>query len=206
MRGLFTLLFLLLSLALRQTFAQSDGDETKIIALENLWNQIQIAHDGDAMEKMLDDAFVLTDFDGSFLNKAQFPRHHSRQIQSAHPRDHPGHEAPPPRRHRSRNRCNARKGRRKRQALRTPRPLYRHLDQTRHPMAMRSQPTIPNPQHPMIGGGARQGPSPPVLCGTANLGCASPHVRGCRGVLQRVPASLGWHRSNPGKFHTTATH
>jgi len=72
MRGLFTLLFLLLSLALRQTFAQSDGDETKIIALENLWNQIQIAHDGDAMEKMLDDAFVLTDFDGSVLNKAQF--------------------------------------------------------------------------------------------------------------------------------------
>ena len=72
MRRLFTLLFLSLSLALPQTFAQSDGDETKIIALENLWNQIQIAHDGDAMEKMLDDDFVLTDFDGSVLNKAQF--------------------------------------------------------------------------------------------------------------------------------------
>src|SRR5258708_13300979 len=72
MRRVFTLLFLSLSLALPQTFAQSDGDETKIIALENLWNQIQIAHDGDAMEKMLDDDFVLTDFDGSVLNKAQF--------------------------------------------------------------------------------------------------------------------------------------
>ena len=72
MRRLLILLFLSLSLALPQTFAQSDGDETKIIALENLWNQIQIAHDGDAMEKMLDDDFVLTDFDGSVMNKAQF--------------------------------------------------------------------------------------------------------------------------------------
>jgi len=66
------LLFLSSFLALPQTFAQSDGDESKIIALENLWNQIQIAHDADAMEKMLDDDFVLTDFDGSVLNKAQF--------------------------------------------------------------------------------------------------------------------------------------
>src|SRR5260221_2115359 len=72
MRRVFTLLFLSLSLALPQTFAQSEGDESKIIALENLWNQIQIAHDGDAMANMLDDDFVLTDFDGSVLNKSQF--------------------------------------------------------------------------------------------------------------------------------------
>jgi ketosteroid isomerase-like protein len=72
MRRPFALLLLLSSLALPQTFAQSDGDESKIIALENLWNQIQIAHDADAMDKMLDDDFVLTDFDGSVLNKAQF--------------------------------------------------------------------------------------------------------------------------------------
>jgi ketosteroid isomerase-like protein len=72
MRRPFALLLLLSSLALPQSFAQTDGDETKIIALENLWNQIQIAHDADAMEKMLDDDFVLTDFDGSVLNKAQF--------------------------------------------------------------------------------------------------------------------------------------
>ena len=72
MRRPFALLLLLSSLALPQTFAQTDGDESKIIALENLWNQIQIARDADAMEKMLDDDFVLTDFDGSVLNKAQF--------------------------------------------------------------------------------------------------------------------------------------
>ena len=65
--------FLLLSsLTLSLNSAQTEGDESKIIALENLWNQIQISHDGDAMEKMLDDDFVLTDFDGSVLNKSQF--------------------------------------------------------------------------------------------------------------------------------------
>jgi ketosteroid isomerase-like protein len=72
MLRILSLLLLFSFLALPQTLAQTEGDETKIIALENLWNQIQIAHDGDAMEKMLDDDFVLTDFDGSVLNKAQF--------------------------------------------------------------------------------------------------------------------------------------
>jgi ketosteroid isomerase-like protein len=72
MLRLFSLLFLLSTLALPQSFAQSDGDESKIIALENLWNQIQMAHDADAMANMLDDDFVLTDFDGSVMNKAQF--------------------------------------------------------------------------------------------------------------------------------------
>jgi ketosteroid isomerase-like protein len=60
------------SLLLAQISTNTEGDETKIIALENLWNQIQLTHDADAMEKMLDNDFVLTDFDGSVLNKAQF--------------------------------------------------------------------------------------------------------------------------------------
>jgi len=72
MRRLAILLFLFSSLALPQTFAQSEGDESKIIALENLWNQMQVAHDADAMEKMLHPDFVLTDYDGSVLNKGQF--------------------------------------------------------------------------------------------------------------------------------------
>jgi ketosteroid isomerase-like protein len=71
MPRLFILLLLFSSLALPQTFAQSDGDESKIIALENLWNQMQVAHDADAMSKMLDPEFVLTDYDGSIMNKAQ---------------------------------------------------------------------------------------------------------------------------------------
>ena len=69
---LIILILLLLSLALPQTSAQTEGDETKIIALENLWNQTQVAHDADAMAKMLDSDFVLTDYDASVLNKAQF--------------------------------------------------------------------------------------------------------------------------------------
>ena len=72
MRRLFALFLFLSALALPQTFAQTDGDESKLIAFENLWNQMQIAHDADAMEKMLDPDFVLTDYDGSVLNRAQF--------------------------------------------------------------------------------------------------------------------------------------
>jgi ketosteroid isomerase-like protein len=72
MRRPFALLLLLSALALSPIFAQTDGDESKIIAFENLWNQMQVAHDADAMEKMLDPDFVLTDYDGSVLNRAQF--------------------------------------------------------------------------------------------------------------------------------------
>ncbi len=62
------LVFLVASLAL----AQEKGDESKIIALENLWNQMQLNHDADAMDKMLDKDFVLTDYDGTVMSKAQF--------------------------------------------------------------------------------------------------------------------------------------
>lgn len=50
---------------------QSD-DASKLIAMENLWNQMQLNHDSAAMEKMIDENFVLTDYDGSILNKTQF--------------------------------------------------------------------------------------------------------------------------------------
>jgi ketosteroid isomerase-like protein len=52
--------------------SQTDGDESKIIALENLWNQMQLHKDADAMSKILDADFVLTDYDGSVLSKSQF--------------------------------------------------------------------------------------------------------------------------------------
>src|SRR5215471_11424324 len=47
-------------------------DASKIVAMENLWNQMQLNHDAAAMEKMLDEDFVLTDYDGGLLNKSQF--------------------------------------------------------------------------------------------------------------------------------------
>ena len=66
------LILLVWSLLLAPSFADTEGDETKIIALENLWNQMQIAHDADAMGKMLDADFVLTDYDGTVMSRGQF--------------------------------------------------------------------------------------------------------------------------------------
>lgn len=72
MRYLFALLLLIIFPAPPTTSAQPEGDETQIIAFENLWNQMQIAHDAHAMEQMLDPDFVLTDYDGSVQDRAQF--------------------------------------------------------------------------------------------------------------------------------------
>jgi ketosteroid isomerase-like protein len=55
-----------------QNISKAQGDETKIIALENLWNQMQLNHDANAMGKLLEEDFVLTDYDGSVMSKAQF--------------------------------------------------------------------------------------------------------------------------------------
>ena len=66
------LLLALASMPFSQNISMAQGDETKIIALENLWNQMQINHDADAMGKMLDSDFVLTDYDGTVLTKGQF--------------------------------------------------------------------------------------------------------------------------------------
>jgi len=43
------LLLALSALPLAQNISRAQGDETKIIALENLWNQMQINHDAEAM-------------------------------------------------------------------------------------------------------------------------------------------------------------
>ena len=67
-----TLLLALASWPVAQDISRAQGDETKIIALENLWNQMQINHDADAMGKMLDSDFVLTDYDGTVYSKGQF--------------------------------------------------------------------------------------------------------------------------------------
>lgn len=47
-------------------------DESKILALENAWNNAQIHHDADALGQLLPDSFVYTDYDGSVMNKSQF--------------------------------------------------------------------------------------------------------------------------------------
>jgi ketosteroid isomerase-like protein len=52
--------------------SSSGGDEGRIVALENIWNQAQINHDATAMGSMLHSDFVFTDFDGTVMSKPQF--------------------------------------------------------------------------------------------------------------------------------------
>jgi ketosteroid isomerase-like protein len=72
MSGLSFLLAITLTLVAPPLPSLPEGDESKIIALENLWNQMQLAHDADSMAKILDNDFILTDYDGALLNKTQF--------------------------------------------------------------------------------------------------------------------------------------
>lgn len=50
----------------------SQGDEERIIGLENIWNQAQMKHDATAMGSMLHPNFVFTDYDGVVMGKPQF--------------------------------------------------------------------------------------------------------------------------------------
>ena len=55
-----------------QTSASAQGDEERILALENIWNQAQMNHDATAMSSMLHPDFVFTDYDGTVMAKPQF--------------------------------------------------------------------------------------------------------------------------------------
>ncbi len=48
------------------------ADASKLIALENAWNQAQLHHDSRALSGLVSDSFVYTDYDGTVMNKAQF--------------------------------------------------------------------------------------------------------------------------------------
>ena len=52
--------------------SSSGGDEERIVALENIWNQAQLNHDASALGSMLHADFVFTDFDGTVMAKPQF--------------------------------------------------------------------------------------------------------------------------------------
>jgi ketosteroid isomerase-like protein len=55
--------------------AQTESDsevESKIVALENLWNQAYKAGDAKALNSILDDAIVLVNDDGSVQTKGEF--------------------------------------------------------------------------------------------------------------------------------------
>jgi len=49
-----------------------DVDRTKLLALENAWNQAQLHHDADAVGQLLPESYIYTDYDGTVMNKAKF--------------------------------------------------------------------------------------------------------------------------------------
>ena len=69
-----TLGFVLLSslLMARDPADDNTADASRLIALENAWNQAQLHHDAKALNNLVSDAFVYTDYDGTVMNKAQF--------------------------------------------------------------------------------------------------------------------------------------
>jgi Domain of unknown function (DUF4440) len=75
MKLLHTGVIVLLSVALAMAQVRSkdaEAEKTKLIALENAWNQAQIHRDGQALDSLLADTFVYTDWDGTVLNKSRF--------------------------------------------------------------------------------------------------------------------------------------
>jgi ketosteroid isomerase-like protein len=68
--GIVLLLTMLASAQVRSK--STDAERSKLIALENAWNQAQIHRDGPALESLLADTFVYTDWDGTVMNKSRF--------------------------------------------------------------------------------------------------------------------------------------
>jgi len=72
MKWAFVLLTLSLGVALSIKTAAQAPDQGRILALENAWNQAQLHHDATAVNQLLSENFVYTDYDGSVMNKTKF--------------------------------------------------------------------------------------------------------------------------------------
>jgi ketosteroid isomerase-like protein len=71
MKAKLLLAVLLFAVPLFTQSSHSDA-ETKILALENAWNQAQVRHDAASLGSLLPETFVYTDYDGTVTTKAQF--------------------------------------------------------------------------------------------------------------------------------------
>ncbi|HEX6907268.1 MAG TPA: nuclear transport factor 2 family protein [Terriglobales bacterium] len=60
--------------ALSTAAQQPQADESKILALENVWNLAIVHKDARALDQLLAANFAGTDFDSTFMNKAEFIR------------------------------------------------------------------------------------------------------------------------------------
>ena len=66
-------LLVVLLLTASFAFGQNHSDaESKLLAMENAWNLAQKDHDAKALEALVADSFVNTDWDGTVSGKAQF--------------------------------------------------------------------------------------------------------------------------------------
>jgi len=81
------LLLLFVSVPLfAQEAAHADSEKTKILALENAWNQAEKNKDAKALDGLLASTLVYVDYDGTFMDKAKFmasvkaPTLHPEQI------------------------------------------------------------------------------------------------------------------------------
>ncbi|HEY6370344.1 MAG TPA: nuclear transport factor 2 family protein [Candidatus Sulfotelmatobacter sp.] len=75
-------LFLLLW-TVPQAAPHPDAEQTKILALENAWNQAEEYKDMKALDSLLDSTLVYVDYDGSMMDKEQFMK--SIKAPSLHP-------------------------------------------------------------------------------------------------------------------------
>jgi ketosteroid isomerase-like protein len=80
------LLLVLSSIVFAQHGSNTDAEQTRILALENAWNRAEEHKDVKALDGLLADNLVYIDYDGSFMDKAQFmasvkaPSLHPEQI------------------------------------------------------------------------------------------------------------------------------
>lgn len=58
--------------AVSQSADKARESESKLIALENAWNQAQLHHDSKALDSLVAEAFISTDNDGKLMNRAEF--------------------------------------------------------------------------------------------------------------------------------------
>jgi ketosteroid isomerase-like protein len=74
MKVLLTVLVLLVTTRplLPQAAGGVDAEQSKILALENAWNQAEKHKDGKALETLLHPDLVYVDYDGSMMTKVEF--------------------------------------------------------------------------------------------------------------------------------------
>jgi ketosteroid isomerase-like protein len=63
---------LLLQVDAQERSADESGITAKVLSLEQLWNQAEVAKDTQSLDHLLADTFLFIDVDGSLLNKAEF--------------------------------------------------------------------------------------------------------------------------------------